>query len=85
MSNLKISSNQFIGSKELNQFQKFLSDDGYKKLLLENSIEFGLTYNAPDGTDWTNGQVQQGTNTGTIKHADLFAVDNLSGYLSACI
>jgi hypothetical protein len=75
MSNIKFSSNLFIGSKELQRFKEFLDDDGFRKLLLKEAISFGLTNNSKDG-NWVNFLVEQGTNVGTIKYADGFAIDN---------
>lgn len=48
MSNLKISPNLFLGTPELKRFQKFLSEDGYKKGLLNDSVTFGLIKNDND-------------------------------------
>ena len=48
MSNIKISSNLFLGSPELKRLQKFLSNDGYKRGLLNNSVTFGLIKNGED-------------------------------------
>lgn len=81
MANIKLSSNQFIGTKELQKMKEFLDDEGFRKLLLEDAITFGITKNSADGADWTNGLVQQGTNVGTIKHAELFAIDDTGRFV----
>lgn len=75
MSYLKVSPDLFIGSKELNRLIKSLDEDGFRKLFLSNSIGFGLFNNSIDG-EFDNALVQQGTNVGTIKHNEIFGVDN---------
>lgn len=75
MANFKTSSNLFIGLQELNRFKKFLDDDGFRKLFLKNSIEFGLFANYIEG-NFDNGQISQGTNIGSIKNNELFAINN---------
>jgi len=42
MSNLKFSENLFLEVAEFNRFQKFMSDDGYKRHFLLNTDNFGL-------------------------------------------
>lgn len=74
MSNVKISSNQYLGSLELNRIVQFLSDDGFKKTFLENSSTFGVFQK--DGSAFENFLVTQGANIGTIKHTDGIAIDS---------
>jgi hypothetical protein len=72
MSYIKFSSNLFIGSLELGQFQQLLTEEGYLKLFLSDAVKFGL-FNA--ASPFTNGQVEQGINAGTIKHGAIVAVN----------
>lgn len=80
MANLKISSNLFIGSKELQKIKEFVDDEGFRKLLLQNTMSYGLLNNVSDGA-WVNGRVEQGTNVGTIKHGSIFGIDNVGNFL----
>lgn len=48
MSNLKISSNLFLGTPELTRLQEFLGKDGNIRGLLNNSVSFGLIKNDYD-------------------------------------
>lgn len=75
MSSLRISPDLFLGSQELNKWQKFLQDEGYKKLLLEDSISFGIVHKDIVDGNWTNFLVQQGTNSGTIKINEGIAIN----------
>lgn len=80
MSYIKISPDLFIGSKELNRLLKSLDEDGFRKLFLSNSIGFGLFNNSVDG-DFDNALVQQGTNTGTIKHGEILGINNVGNII----
>lgn len=75
MSYLKINSDLFIGAPELRRLVDFLDQDGFRKLLLENSLSFGLIYNVKGGA-FTNFLIEQGTNTGTLKNSAGVAIDN---------
>lgn len=68
MSYLKLNPDLFLGSQELNRFKKFLDDDGFRKILLQNSLSFGVINNSKSG-NFDSFRVEQGTNVGTIKHA----------------
>lgn len=48
MSNIKISSNLFLGEPELNRMVKFLDTEGFRKNILDNSSTFGLIRNDID-------------------------------------
>jgi hypothetical protein len=74
MSQLKINPDLFLGSQELNRFKKFLDDDGFRKLFLQDAINFGLINNSKNG-NFDNFRIEQGTNVGTIKHGAGVAVD----------
>lgn len=74
MSYLKVSPDLFVGDIELNRLIKSLDSDGFRKLFLKNSISFGVFDNSIDG-DFDNFLVQSGTNVGSIKHNEGFAVD----------
>lgn len=76
MSKLNIVPDLFLGSQELNKWQKFIFDEGLIKYILENSISFGLVQKDIVDGDWSNFRIEQGTNAGTIKNADGFAIDN---------
>ncbi len=68
MSSIRFSPNLFLESQELNRFQKSLQDDGFRKLLLLDTVTFGLFDNSPAVGTFDNFLVQQGTNVGSIKH-----------------
>lgn len=70
-----VSPDLFIGSQELNRLIQFLDDDGFRKLLLQNSLSFGIVYGAAADGAWDNFRVQLGTNVGTVKVADGIAID----------
>ncbi|HEX5187340.1 MAG TPA: hypothetical protein VFV86_10665 [Nitrososphaeraceae archaeon] len=71
---LKIVSDLFLGSQELNRFIQSLDEKGFRRLLLLNTLGFGVVDNSKDG-QFDNFKVEQGTNIGTIKHAEGFAID----------
>lgn len=75
MAYLKTPSNFIIGSQEFDRFKKSLDEDGFRKLFLKNSIEFGIFANYING-NFDNGLISQGTNIGTIKNNELFAINN---------
>lgn len=88
MSNLKISSNLFIGAAELNRLQYFMQDVGYVKNILDNSVSFGLIKSNKDIT-FANGLVSadtdsiiSGTTTKTVKHNALSAINSDGNFLS---
>src|SRR5690349_17515672 len=74
MSYLKINPDLFLNSQELNRLFKFLNDDGFLKLLLQNSQLFGIIDISLD-SEFDNFLVQQGTNVGSIKHNAGLAID----------
>lgn len=74
MSYLKINSDLFLGSQELNRWKKFLDDDGFRQLLLQNTVSFGIINNSKAG-QWDNFLISQGTNTGTVKNNAGYAID----------
>ena len=82
MAFLNINPDLFLGSQELNRLIKFLDEDGFRKLFLQNSVSFGLFNNSSDSTAFSNFKVSQGTNAGTIKVTDGVAVDNSGKILS---
>jgi len=65
----------FIGKHELNRFQEFMQEKGYKEALLNNSISFGLIHKDIVDGEWNNFRVELGTNVGTIKVNDGVAID----------
>lgn len=76
MSYLKINSDEFLGSQELNRLVKFLDEDGFRKLFLKNSISFGLFHTDLESGEFDNFKISQGTNAGTIQNAVGYAIDN---------
>lgn len=75
MSYLKFVPDLFVESQELNRFKKFLDDDGFRKIFLQNSVSFGLFNNSIQG-NFTNFKISQGTNPGTIQGAAGVAIDS---------
>jgi hypothetical protein len=76
MAYLNINPDLFLGSQELNRLVKFLDEDGFRKLFLQNSSAFGIINNITDG-QLDNFQVTAGTNVGTIKINDGIAINDL--------
>lgn len=81
MSYLKINPDLFIGSQELNRFKEFLDDRGFRKLLLQDSLSFGILNTSKAG-NFTNFRIEQGTNAGTIKNADGLAIDKFGNLIT---
>lgn len=79
MSNLKFSPDLFIGSQELNRFQRFMSDEGFKRNLLQNTASFGFVQL---DNDFNNFKVEQGTNLGTIRYNAGFAYDSNGDFIT---
>ncbi len=77
---ININPDLFLGTQEINRLIQSLDDDGFRKLFLKNSIQFGLFDNSIGG-EFDNGQISQGTNIGTIKNNALFAVNNLGNII----
>lgn len=75
MSYLKIGADQFVGSVEYNKLKQFIDEDGFRKILLQNSLGFGVVDISKDG-NFSNFLVSQGTNSGTIKHELGLAIDS---------
>lgn len=76
MSDLKISSNLFLGKAELDRLKRFIFDDGFKKLFDLQSIGFGIVKNNKFDSSFANFKVAAGTTSGSIKIAqDSYAVD----------
>lgn len=66
MSYIKFVSDIFLGSQELNRFQKFITEDGYVKTFLENSLSFGIIHKDVDDGVWDYFRVQNGVSAGEI-------------------
>lgn len=79
MSNIKFSPDLFIGSQELNRFQRFLTDEGFTRNLLQNTVSFGLVQL---DNDFENFKVEQGTNVGTIRYSNGFAYDSNGNFIT---
>jgi hypothetical protein len=75
---LKINPDLFLGTTELKRFQEFLSDDGFRKNIIQNTTKFGLIKNSSN-PQFTNGKVERdGSN---IKVNELFALDKNGQFL----
>lgn len=72
---IKVNPDIVLASQEVNRLIKSLDESGFRKLFLKNSIQFGLFNNSQDG-NFDNALVEQGTNAGTIKHSEIFGIDN---------
>lgn len=81
MSYLKFSPDLFLGSQELNRFQRFLREDGYVKFLLENALSFGIVHKDIDDGDWNYFRVEQGANQGDIKINSGVGVDSSGRFI----
>lgn len=66
MSFVKISSDLFLESQELKRFQKFLSEDGYRKHIAQNTLRFGIIHNKNLDPDFNNARVTVGSNANAI-------------------
>lgn len=80
MSRIKYSNNLFLGRFELQRTKEFFDDDGFRKFILNNAIEFGLINNSTDG-NFTNGKVSKDINDNTIKYDAIEAIDNLGNFI----
>jgi len=75
MSNFKFSTDLFLEKAELNRFQRFLVDDGFRLHLIQNSFSFGIIKRSTDST-LNNYKVEAGTNDKTVKIVvDSYALD----------
>lgn len=72
---INIVSDLFLGSHELNRLVQSLDEKGFRRLLLQNTLSFGIVHKDIEDGVWSNFRVEQGTNAGTIKHAQGFAID----------
>jgi len=82
MSNIKISSNLFLGEPELNRMIKFLDTEGFRKNILDNSSTFGLVRNDID-INFNNAKVSpdadivvNGNTFKTIQYNQIKGVDS---------
>jgi hypothetical protein len=87
MSNLKISSELFLGSPELKRLQKFLDADGFRKNILDNSVSFGLIKNDLDPS-FANAKIIPdadlvigGTTFKTFRHNVIAAIDKFGNFI----
>jgi microcystin-dependent protein len=60
MSQVKISSNLFLGSPEIKRLQKSLDEDGFRKNIIQNSVKYGLIKSDQELT-FLNAKVSQDT------------------------
>lgn len=79
MSKFKFAPDLFLEVAEMDRFQKFMDEDGFRKNILDNSINFGLIKLAAD-TAFENGHVERDVDNSlgqkTIKIGALVAIDS---------
>ncbi len=73
MSEFKFSNNLFLEKIELDRWKKFITTDGYKAFLLDNSDSFGLI--RKENEVFVNGLVEEDTGL-TIKIREIQAINN---------
>ena len=76
---VKFAPDLFLEVIELNRFQKSLDQEGWRKVLLENSESFGLIKNQKTDPNFANAKVIRDTDLGadkTIKINELFGIDS---------
>lgn len=81
MSYFKTSPDLFIGTQELNRFQKFLGEDGYIKFILDNAVSFGIIHKEIEDGVWNYFRVEQGVNQGDIKINAGVGIDNAGKFI----
>lgn len=72
---LKTVSNLFLETVELEVLKQSMDEKGFRMFLLDNSLEFGIIRNKKDNT-FVNAKISAGTNTKTIKHNEIRAIDS---------
>lgn len=80
MSNMKFSPDLFLGQVELDRFEKFIFEEGFKKFILQTTSSFGLIKN-PNDSAFLNFKVELGTNSGTVKISEGLAIDSDANYI----
>lgn len=70
---VKLSENLFLGTAELTRIIQSLGDEGYKKLIANQTSNYGLIKD--NSNTFVNGKVLQGTNPFTIKVNETKAID----------
>ena len=79
MSKLKFSENLFLNQVELQRFKQFLDDDGFRKILLSNSLKFGLVnkqyFQSSLTNEFLNGQITQASGF-SIDYSSISAIDS---------
>lgn len=91
MSEIKFSPNLFLETVELNRLKRFIDKDGFRKNILDNTVNFGLIKSNFD-ISFQNGKVQQDTNLvlngntyQTIKINPLRAIDNNGAFITSAL
>jgi microcystin-dependent protein len=85
MSSFKFVPDVFLEEHELNRIQSFLSDSGYKKYILENTVSYGLIKNNAD-IPFSNGFVSRDVDSGsdkTIKINPIAAIDSSLQFITS--
>lgn len=79
MSNFKFSPDLFLEVFELERFRDFLDKDGFRKNILENTVQFGLIKNKRE-LAFKNGRVQGEVDL-TLKVEEIKAIDKQGRYI----
>ena len=79
MSNFKFSPDLFLEVFELERFRDFLDKDGFRKNILENTVQFGLIKNQRE-LAFKNGRVQGEVDL-TLKVEEIKAIDKQGRYI----
>jgi hypothetical protein len=80
MSKVDFHRNTFLEIEELNRFQKFMVESNVNKTFLSNTINWGII-DTSGGTSSNDFKVEAGTNSGTVKIANLSRALQKNGLL----
>lgn len=80
MSKVDFHRNTFLEIEELNRFQKFMVESNVNKTFLSNTINWGII-DTSGGTSPNDFKVETGTNSGTVKIANLSRALQKNGLL----
>lgn len=87
MASFHFSPDLFLEVLELDRLIQFLDTKGFRKNILDNSINFGLIKNIEKDSSFSNGLVQQDINTSlgqqTIKVNPVNAIDSLGNFIQS--
>jgi len=83
MANFKFSPDLFLEVQELGRFRNFLDTDGFRKNILENTVNFGLVKNYSTPA-FTNARVERDTDVSggkTLKVSEIKAINNEGSFI----